>query len=149
MPVVVKGLDEFRRELRRADKRMPKAFQKANKKVSERVVSRGKPAVRGLSSPGGSIAVGGIRPRARQNRATIAFLGSNPTIRATIFGTRSHMVFGRRISGSGPWRPWIGTTWTPEQLYGIGPVIKQTVDRFALDEYLGAVLDALGPAFPD
>ena len=63
MPVVVKGLDEFRRELRRTDKRMGKAFQKANKKVSERVVSKGKPAVKNLPTPGGSIAVGGIRPR--------------------------------------------------------------------------------------
>ncbi len=149
MPVVVEGLDEFRRELRRVDKRAGKAFQKVNKKVSERVVSKGKPAVRGLSSPGGSIAAGGIRPRARQNRATIAFLGSNPTIRATIFGTRSHMVFGRRISGSGPWRPWIGKSWQPEQLYGIGPVIKTTMDGFALDEYMDSVLDALAPAFPD
>ena len=149
MTVVVKVLDEFRRELRRADKRMGKAFQKANKKVSERVVSKGKPAVKSLPTPGGSIAVGGIRPRARQNRATIAFLGSNRTIRATIFGTRSHMVFGRRISGSGPWKPWIGTTWTPEQLYGIGPVIKQTMDGFALDEHMGAILDALKPSFPD
>ena len=83
MPVVVKGLDKFRRELRRADKRMGKAFQKANKKVSERVVSKGKPAVRGLPSPGGSIAARGVRPRARQNRVTVAFssfsCGSRPS----------------------------------------------------------------------
>lgn len=56
MTVVIEGLDEFRRELRRADKRMGKAFQKANKKVSERVVNKGKPVVRSLPTPGGSIA---------------------------------------------------------------------------------------------
>ncbi len=65
MPVIVKGLDEFRRELRRADKRMGKAFQKANKKVSQKVADRGKSAVKGLSSPGGTIAARGYTPSSR------------------------------------------------------------------------------------
>lgn len=149
MTVRVKGLNELRSGLRAADKRMPKALQKANKKVSERVVNKGKPAVKRLSSPGGGIAQSGIRPRARQNKATIALLGSNRTIRANVLGARSHMVFGHRVSGSGPWEPWLGTNWKPEELYGLGPVIKDTMDGFALDEYLDSVLDALGPAFPD
>ncbi len=147
--VRIKGLDEFRRELRRADKRMGKAFGKANKKVGDRVVAKGRPAIQRLPSPGGTIAMSGLRSSAKQTKAVIALTAGNPTIRATVFGTKSHMVFGRRISGSGPWKPWIGRSWQPEELYGLGPSIKQTMDGFALDEYMDAVLDALAPAFPD
>ena len=130
---------------------MGKAFGKANKKISERVVTKGKPAVRGLRSPGGTKAMSGIRPSAKQSKAVIRLNNSSrsPTLFANVFGTLSHQVFGRTIPGSGPFLPWIGTTWDPEDLYGIGPVIKDVADDFALDEYLDAVLDALGPAFPD
>lgn len=148
MTVRIRGLDEFRRELRRADKRMGKAFGKANKKVSERVVAKGRPAVRGLSSPGGGVSVGGIRPSAKQSKAVIRLTNQNALF-ANVFGTLSHQVFGRTVSGSGPFLPWIGNTWKPEDLHGIGPVIKDVADDFALDEYLDAVLDALRPAFPD
>lgn len=148
MTVRVKGLDEFRRELRRADKRMGKAFGKANKKISEQVVSKGQPMVRGLSSPGGSVSVGGIRASAKQ-KAAVVRLTNQRALFANVFGTKSHMVYGRRISGSGPFLPWIGRSWKPEDLYGIGPAISGVADDFALDEYLDAVLDALGPAFPD
>ena len=59
------------------------------------------------------------------------------------------MVFGRRISGPGPWKRWVGTSWTPTELYGVGPVIQNAADGFVLDEYLDAVLDGLKYAFPD
>lgn len=130
---------------------MGKAFGKANKKVGDRIVDRGRPAVRGLRSPGGSRAMSGIKSSAKQNKAVIALNQSSsaPTLFANVFGTLSHQVFGRTISGSGPWLPWVGTSWKPEQLHGIGPVIKDVADDFALDEHLDAVLDALKPAFPD
>lgn len=151
MTVRVRGLDEFRRELRRVDARFGKAFGQANKRISEQVVSKAKPAVQGLSSPGGTIAARGIRPSAKQSAAVIRLnnTGSSPTLFANVFGTLSHTVFGRTIPGSGPWKPWIGTTWKPEDLYGIGPVISDVADGFALDEYMDAVLDALAPAFPN
>lgn len=147
--IVVKGLDDFRRDLRRVDKRLPKALQQAHKKVAQRVAEKAKPAVKGLSSPGGSRAMSGIRGNATQKAARITLLGSNPTIRANVFGTLSHTVFGRSVGGSGPWKPWIGSSWTPEQLYGLGPVIKDTADGFALDEYADSILDAFKVAFPD
>lgn len=149
MPVRIKGLDEFRRELRRVDPRLGKAFQKANKQVSERVADRGRPAVQALPSPGGTVAQSGIRPRAGQRKATIAFLGSNRTIRANILGAKSHWAWGHRIEGSGPWQSWLGREWTPEDLYGIGPTIRTELDGFGLDEYMDAILNALHPAFPD
>lgn len=148
MTVRVKGLDEFRRELRRADKRMGKAFGKANKQISQRVVQKGRPAVRGLSSPGGTVSVGGIRASAKQSKAVIR-LNNRKALFANVFGTLSHQVYGRNVPGSGPFLPWIGQSWTPEDLHGIGPVVRKEADGFVLDEYMDAVLDALGPAFPD
>lgn len=91
----------------------------------------------------------GLTARASQSKATVVLLGSNPTIRANVFGTLSHKVFGRNVSGPGPFRPWLGGSWHPEQLYGLGPALTEVVDGFALDEYMDAVMDALAKAFPD
>lgn len=91
----------------------------------------------------------GLTARASQSKATVVLLGSNPTIRANVFGTLSHKVWGRNVSGSGPWKAWLGNSWTPEHLYGLGPAITEVVDGFALDEYADAVMDALAAAFPD
>jgi hypothetical protein len=128
---------------------MGKAFGVANRKVSERVVSRAGPAVKGLSSPGGGLAQSGIKASSKQNAAVVRLLGSNPTLFANVFGTLSHKVFGRNVSGSGPWKPWLGRSWSPEDLHGIGPVIRDVADGFALDEYMDALLDAVSAAFPD
>jgi hypothetical protein len=146
--IVVKGLDDFRRDLRRVDKNLPKAIGKAHKKIAVRVADKAKPAVRGLPTPGGSRAEAGIRGNATQKAARITLLGSNPTVRANVFGTLSHKVWGRHVTGSGPWQPWIGKTWQPEQLFGIGPVIGDVADGFALDEYADEILDAFKVAFP-
>ena len=149
MTIRVKGLDEFRRELRRADKRFGKAVGQANKKVGARVVAKGAPAIRSLPSPGGNKAMSGLKSSAKQTKVVVALTAGNPTIRANVLGTLSHTVWGRRIPGSGPWQPWLGTSWQPEQLYGLGPAIKKVMDGFALDEYMDAVLDGLAKAFPD
>jgi hypothetical protein len=142
-------LDELRRELRRIDPRLAKTLQVANKRVSERVVSKARPAIQGLRSPGGARAQSGLRARASQTKATVVLLGSNPTIRANVFGTLSHKVFGRNVSGHGPFLPWLGDSWMPEQLYGLGPALTETVDGFALTEYADAWMDGLAAAFPD
>jgi len=76
-------------------------------------------------------------------------LGSNPTIRANVFGTLSHKVWGRNVSGSGPFLPWIGREWQPEDLYGVGPALTQVLDTFGLDQTADAYMQALAAAFPD
>ena len=93
----------------------------------------------------------GIRPSSKQRSAVVRLnnSGSSPTLFANVFGTLSHTVFGRRLPGRGPWLPWVGTSWQPEDLHGIGPAITDVADGFALDEYLDAVMHALKPAFPD
>lgn len=146
--VVITGLDELRRELRRIDPKLAKTLQAANKKVSERVRDKARPEIAGLPSPGGSKAIGGLSARATQSKATVVLLGSNPTIRANVLGTLSHMVWGRSVPGSGPFLPWLGQSWSPEDLYGLGPALTDVVDHFALDEYADAWLDGLAGAFP-
>ena len=147
--MTVRGVDEFRRDLRRVDRRIGRGFQKANKRIAERVVAKGRPAVKRLPSPGGTIAKAGIRPRGSQRSAKVAFLGSNPTVRANVLGTKSHWVFGRRVAGSGPWLPHVGNRWKPSELHGIGPVIKRTADTVTMDQYVDAVMDGLAEAFPE
>lgn len=139
----------MRAALRRIDPRLNKALQVANKRVSQKVVDTAKPKIAGLPSPGGSKAMSGLTARAGQNKATVVLLGSNPTIRANVLGTLSHKVWGRHVSGSGPFLPWLGRSWSPEDLYGLGPALTTVVDGFGLDEYADAYMDALAVAFPD
>jgi hypothetical protein len=91
----------------------------------------------------------GLRARASQSKATVVLLGSNPTIRANVFGTLSHKVFGRNVSGHGPFLPWLGNSWQPEQLHGLGPALTEVADGFALNEYADAWMDGLAAAFPN
>lgn len=150
MKVQVKGLDELARELRRVDQRLTKTMPPAHKKVSEKVVAQARSAIIGLPSPGGHAAVGGLDAQASQDRATIALLGPNPTIRASVFGTLSHGGgAGRVYPGSGPWQFWLGQDPEPESLYGLGPVLGHLADSFILDEYADAFMDALAAAFPE
>lgn len=130
---------------------MGKAFGEANRRISEKAVEKAKPLVKGLSSPGGTKAMDGLRPSSKQRAAVIRLLGSNPTLFANVFGTLSHQGGQppRTFPGRGPWLEWVGQSWTPEQLHGVGPAIREVADGFALDEYLDAVLDGLAGAFPD
>lgn len=142
-------MDELRRELRRIDPKLAKTLSVANKKVSERIRDAARPKIAGLSSPGGSRAMGGLTARATPTKATVVLLGSNPTIRANVFGTLSHKVWGRNVSGHGPFLPWLGQSWQPEELYGLGPAITNVVDGFAMDEYADSWMKGLDAAFPD
>ena len=149
MAVRVRGLSELRSELSRINPKLTKTFTEANKVVSAKLVSVSAPKVRGLPTPGGSIASSGLKAGGTQKSARVTLLGANPTIRATVFGTLSHKVGGRNVSDPGPWQPWLGRTWTPEQLYGVGPAFTEVADSFAPTEYADALMRALKSAFPD
>ena len=101
-------------------------------------------------SPGGSIATSGLTARATPTQATVVMAGRNKTIRANVFGTQTHWVWGHKKRGRGPWQPWLGTGWKPEDLYGFGPALTDVVDRYAVREYADAYVDALkAGAFPN
>ena len=139
----IEGLKELQKSFRNAHPLLAKQLTGVHKTISSRIVSDARSRVQGLPSPGGSKAMSGITPRATQKSAGLALLASNPTVRANVFGTLSHVAWGHRRPGSGPWQAWIGRSWSPDQLYGVGPAIEEAVEGFALDEYMEAVMRSL------
>lgn len=133
---------------------MGKALQLAHKSISTKVADDVRPAVQGLSTPGGTRAAKGITPRATQRSAAIAFsrAKARQPLWASILGANVHPVFGRPFPVSKMkrrlWRPHLGARWKPAQLYGAGPVIERATQTYAADEYLDAVVDGLRAAFP-
>lgn len=113
-----------------------------------------KPAVQSLRSPGGSRSIRGITPRATQKAAKVAFSQADRSkpLLASILGANWHPVYGRFVQADSMsnrvWQPHLGSSWTPSQLYGAGPVFTLIADTFALDEYADAIMDAFGEAFP-
>ena len=123
--VQVEGLSDLARELKRIDPQLNKQLRLVNKTVSQKVVDAGRPAIAGLRSPGGRIAVPGLTARATPTQATVVLAGRNRTIRANVFGTLSHVAWGHKKPGRGPWQPWQGRSWQPEELYGFGPALTR------------------------
>ena len=153
MTLKVEGLDELARELRRIDPRLNKELQKAHKEISTRVAEKASGKVGGLGVPRAGAAAAGIKPRAGQQKATVALLGSNPWVRSVVMGTNVHWVFGRSILAENMsrrvFRPWIGADWTPESgLYGVSPVIAAAMPNI-IDTYADHIMAALSKAFPD
>lgn len=152
--VRVDGLDEFRRDLGRVSPQLKRTLQVANKAIAKRAVDRVRPAVASLPSPGGNRAAKGITARGTQKHAVVAFsrARSRQPLTATILGAHVHPVFGRPYPVAKMrrrlWQPHLGARWSPEDLYGAGPVLVKIADEFSVDEYLEAFLDALGVAFP-
>lgn len=138
----IDGLRELQKSFRQASPLLAKQLTGVHRTISTRIVSDAKGRVQGLPSPGGTRAMSGITARATQKSAGLALLASNPTIRANVFGTLSHKAWGHHVSGRGPWQSWLGRSWTPDQLYGVGPAIEKAVEGFALDEYMEAVMDS-------
>lgn len=152
MAVEVHGLAEFAAAARRIDPRLARELSKAHKQVSTEVAERAQRNVSGLPSPQSSRAAAGVRPRAGQTKGSLALLGSNPFVRAAVFGTVVHHVFGRSMRADRMarrvWQQHVGA-WTAEEgLYGVSPAIKQSIPDI-LDTYGDRIMVALKEMFPD
>lgn len=154
----IRGLKELQRELRQVSPQLPKALQKAHKANAESVASKVKSDV-ARNSParaGTTRAKSGIRPRATQRKASIALLGSNPTVRAVALGTRWHTVFGRKRPVSSLSRPVFGDyigheVFNPESGTGdyiVSPVVREELPTI-VETYADNLLDAFAKAFPE
>ena len=154
-PITVKGLKDFQKDLRGVDPRLAKTLQKAHKNVSTRATDKVRTKVTALPSPGSHRVGRGITPRATQTRAKIAFSTAARTrpLVAHILGADWHPVWGRFVPASQMrrrlWQPHLGNSWSWPQLYGAGPALREVADKFALDEYADAVMDAMAEAFPE
>lgn len=154
LAIRVRGLDELARELRRIEPQLAKELQKAHKQVATEVAGKASSAVAGLSGSGPyARAAAGIRPRAKANAASIVLLASNAYVRAAVFGTNVHWVFGRPVPARSMarrvWDRWVGGDWSAEDdLYGVSPAIREAMPN-VIDTYADRIAAALSKAFPD
>jgi hypothetical protein len=151
--VEVKGLKDFRRELKAASSDMPKALRKAQKEIADDIADRANSAA---SSMGGvqAKAAGSIRGYATQTQASIGF-PSGGIAGAAFWGTlrRTGWYAAARYAGSPPNNPkWVGNSWEPG-VAGQGPYAINDALADALpdidEKYLDIIDELAKRAFPD
>lgn len=134
--VEVRGLDQFRKELRALDKSFGREMGKANKEAADVVAqaSRAKASAKGGVTAKASPS---IVASAAQRVAKVAIGGPRyPYGPGSVTGSKKYPQFG----------PWQGPDY--EDWHAIGPAVRDTEDKF-IDVY-GDVLEKLASrAFPN
>jgi hypothetical protein len=151
--IEVKGLKDFRRELKGVSSDLPKALRKAQKEIADDVADR----ARGVASGMGGVqakAAGSIKGYATQTQASVGF-PSGGIAGAAFWGTLRHTGWyaAARYVASSPQHPkWVGDNWEPG-VAGQGPyAINDALADFLPeldDRYLDMIEDLTSKAFPD
>lgn len=151
--IEVKGLREFRRELKAASADLPKEMRKAQKGIADEVADRAQGVAGGMGGIQAK-AAGSIRGYATQTQASVGF-PSGGIAGAAFWGTLRHTGWyaAARYAGGPPNNPrWVGNSWEPG-VAGQGPyAINDALADFLpeLDErYLDMIDDLTARAFPD
>lgn len=149
--VTVQGLRELQAELRTADKKLPRELTKAHRDAAQLILEPAKDEMADQPVPKADEAAEGLRIRAAQRSIAIALLATNPTIRATEFGTVVHSVFGRQVLASSMkrrvFRPWRGND--DDAGYALFPTIRRVVPSAQFqDAYVQAIDQVYAKAFP-
>lgn len=151
--VEIKGLKEFRRDLKAADAEYPKALRKANKVIADEMA---KAAQARASSMGGvrAKAASSIRGYATPVQASVGF-PSGGIAGAAFWGMKRHTGWyaKRQYRGSPPQHPrWVGNSWEPgvagQGPYAINDAIAAGIPRI-IEAFGGAIDDVTKQAFPD
>ncbi|GEM_PF-5020550 len=151
----VRGLRDFNRTLKRIDRSLGKRTQKALKQVASEAADEIAQRMTSRYGALGRKGAKGVRPRARQTKATIALLGSNPVVRGLEFGAIVHHVFGRRVLQRDMQRRvfpgWVGNRYTGARAnFGQGYVAAATLNEWVESGRVVAALDrALDQALRD
>lgn len=155
MTVEIRGLREFRRELRQIDSRMGNEVRKVHRRVADLVARR---AVAGALAGGrqAAAAAKAIKPRATNTSAKIETVRRPPFALGVFWGQkrRSGWYANPRYSESTArqFPPWVGNQWDPGETggkpYHIGPAINASLDEVE-DIYLEGIDDIARRAFPD
>lgn len=141
----IEGLNEFRRELKNIDSDLPKELRRGHKKVGDFAADRVRPF-----APGRTKAA--IKGRGTQREATLK-VGHNPpySVAKMVGANRRFGWYGKaryRSSAGRQFQPHLGASWTPGQLYYIGPPLMASLDDIV--EIWGEMLDDLTKkAYPD
>jgi hypothetical protein len=150
MPSVeIKGLKDFRRELRKLDDRsLRNGLTPIYRKIAKLVRGRAEGA-----APGDVKSA--IGHKANQRGAFITIGSSPPRARGVFFGAKARFGWyaaGRfRSSSARQFEPWVGNQWDPGESggspYFIGPAINHSVDEII--ETMGEGIEDLArKAFP-
>jgi hypothetical protein len=151
--VEVKGLKDFRRELKAASSGMPKALRKAQKEIADDVAAGSQLAAFAMGGLQAK-AAGSIKGYASQTQASVGF-PSGGIAGAAFWGTLRHTGWyaAARYAGGRPNNPkWVGNSWEPG-VAGQGPyAINDALADFLPDlddRYLDMLEDLASKAFPD
>lgn len=145
----MRGLPEFRRELKAVDKAFGKELRQVHLKVARLVADRAKAAAPARARKA-------IRARATQRSASIEMVNNPADALGILWGMRrrSGWYGARRYrqSSGRQFRPWVGNQWDPGetggQPYYVGPAINASVDEVV--ELFGDGIEKLAArAFPD
>jgi len=143
--VRVRGLDDFRRELRRMDRQYGKELGDINLKVAEFVIDKANQKGRRLGGVHAHVVRNNaFRASRRQKAATVNVGGAGgkaPTLGAE-FGAKQYRQFPE----------WLGNQWSPDGSANVGymlhPAIRENVDEW-LDMYWDELNRLARRAFPD
>ena len=147
--VEVRGLAEFRRELKKIDKAFGKELRQVHLAISKMVADR----ARAAAPPGIKKA---IKARATQSAAYVSTVARPDRALGVLWGMRKRSGWygARRYrqSTGRQFEPWVGNQWDPGetggQPYFIGPAINNSVDE-VLEMYGDAIEVLAAKAFPD
>lgn len=154
--VEVKGLTEFRRELRRMSAEFPQAMRLAQKEVADDVAARAQSIASGMGGVQAR-AAGAIRAYATQAQASVGFPtgGRFPMASVAFWGALRHTGWYAQHRYAGSRRqhpPWVGNSWdvgvAGQGPRAINPAIAQMLPQ--IDEHYLQMIDELAKrAFPD
>ena len=155
--VQVRGLDEFRRDLRKMDngRRWTREFAAENRGIAREVAPKAQERARSLGGqPGhfaGAIRGYGSAPAARLGIASAGKGQRNWGANAAMWGVKDNITGRNRSTTPNLKVPWVGNTW--DVVYGQGPTaIVDTIVAETpriVNEYGDAIENLTRRAFPD
>jgi|GEM_PF-1931931 len=153
----VRGLREFRRELRAIDPKFPKELRLAHKAIADDVATK----ARSIASGSGGVqakAAGAIKGYATQSNARVGIATgkSFPMANVAFWGAKKRTGWygASKYAGSGGRQhpEWVGNTWdvgvAGQGPYAINDAIA-SMNSQILDEYADAIGRLMAKAFPD
>jgi hypothetical protein len=151
--VEIKGLRDFRRELKAVSTDLPRELRRLQKDIADDVAND----AQGIAASMGGVqakAAGDIRGYARADQASVGF-PSGGIAGAAFWGTLRHTGWyaAARYANSPPQHPeWVGNSWEPGERgqgpYAINDALADMLPDLD-DRYLDMIEDLAHAAFPD
>lgn len=151
--VTVRGIKEFRRELRRLHGEWPRALRDVHKEIADHGAKLAQGYARGMGGVQAKAAAA-IKGYANQREARIGVSAGKtyPMANVAFWGAKRHTGWYAGIAGPAQHPPWVGNSWdvavVGEGPYAINPALAAYLPE--LMEMVGDRLEQLArAAFPD